>query len=80
MIDPISRTVKVIPTKNEPSHRRRHSSVFFGRTLLVFGGFNGNYFDDFYCLTLHVTVLGYLGGKSCDSTRAADIGYGGVGE
>jgi hypothetical protein len=57
VIDPAIRSVNVVPTKNEPSHRRRHTSVFFGRTLLVFGGFNGNYFDDFYCLTLNVGAI-----------------------
>jgi len=39
-------------TTNVPTSRRRHSAVFVGATMLVFGGFNVEYFDHLYYLTL----------------------------
>lgn len=38
---------------NAPSPRRRHSSAFMGSSLLVFGGFNGEYYNDLYFLTFN---------------------------
>jgi hypothetical protein len=29
-----------------PKARRRHSACFVGSSMLIFGGFNGEYFDD----------------------------------
>lgn len=39
-IDLLTKTITPLCTVNEPSHRRRHTAVFVGASLLVFGGFN----------------------------------------
>ena len=31
-----------------PKPRRRHSACFVGSCMIVFGGFNGEYFNDLY--------------------------------
>jgi hypothetical protein len=33
-----------------PKPRRRHSSVFIGSSLMMFGGFDGNFYNDLYIL------------------------------
>ena len=38
--------------ENGPTPRRRHSCAFVGRALFVFGGFDGNFFDDLYMLNV----------------------------
>lgn len=35
-----------------PIARRRHCAAFMGSSLLVFGGFNGEYFNDLHYITL----------------------------
>jgi hypothetical protein len=35
-----------------PIPRRRHCAAFMGSSLLVFGGFNGEYFNDLHYITL----------------------------
>jgi hypothetical protein len=35
-----------------PKARRRHSACFLGSSMLVFGGFNGDYFNDLYYITI----------------------------
>lgn len=41
IIDPAKETIKVLNLKEAPKARRRHSSVFVGSCMIVFGGFNG---------------------------------------
>lgn len=53
---------KVHVTLDEaPCPRRRHSANFIGCSLLVFGGFNGNYFNDLYsiCIPSSATLPKY---------------------
>jgi hypothetical protein len=35
-----------------PKARRRHSTVLLGSCLLIFGGFNGDYFNDLHYISL----------------------------
>ena len=35
-----------------PKPRRRHSSIIIGNSLLIYGGYDGNYLPDFDYLTL----------------------------
>ena len=55
MIDLQANTIKSVNKAmiNAPSPRRRHSSAFVGSSLLVFGGFNGEYYNDLYFLTFN---------------------------
>lgn len=41
IIDPAKETIKVLNHKEPPRARRRHSSVFVGSCMIIFGGFNG---------------------------------------
>jgi hypothetical protein len=45
------RELKVM-SEESPKGRRRHSSLVFGKYLLFFGGFNGNYLNDFFYIEL----------------------------
>ncbi len=36
-----------VDTTCNPEPRRRHSAAFIGRTMVMFGGFDGNFFNDF---------------------------------
>ncbi len=40
--------VKSKDIKDVPCPRRRHSANFIGSSLIIFGGFNGSYFNDLY--------------------------------
>jgi hypothetical protein len=35
-----------------PKARRRHSALFLGSCMLIFGGFNGEYFNDMYYINV----------------------------
>lgn len=35
-----------------PKARRRHSAVFVGSNMIVFGGFNGEYFNDLHYINV----------------------------
>lgn len=49
MVDPFKETLKSMKVVGDlPKPRRRHSSVFVGSCMVVFGGFNGEYFNDLY--------------------------------
>ncbi|MCB0369688.1 MAG: hypothetical protein KDD45_09665 [Bdellovibrionales bacterium] len=37
----------------EPTARRRHSGGFIGSSLVLFGGFDGSYFDDLFYINLY---------------------------
>lgn len=41
-----------ISDRNLPNPRRRHSSVMIGSSLLIFGGYNGKYYNDLHYLPL----------------------------
>ena len=42
-----------VPTYHEPAARRRHGGGFIGSALVLFGGFDGNYFDDSFYINLY---------------------------
>lgn len=49
VIDPSKSTLRTLKVMGElPRARRRHSSNFIGSCLIVFGGFNGEYFNDLH--------------------------------
>lgn len=49
VVDPLKETLRTLKVGGElPKARRRHSSVFVGSCMVVFGGFNGEYFNDLY--------------------------------
>ena len=53
VIDLEANNIKVVKKVfDPPTPRRRHCSSFMGNSLLVFGGFNGEYYNDLYFLTL----------------------------
>ena len=35
-----------------PKSRRRHSAVFIGRSMVLFGGFDGRYLNDMYYINV----------------------------
>ena len=35
-----------------PKARRRHSACFLGSSMLIFGGFNGEYFNDLHYINI----------------------------
>jgi hypothetical protein len=46
--------MKVIKTGNEvPKPRRRHCAGFIGSSMITFGGFNGEYFNDLYHINMY---------------------------
>ncbi len=47
IIDPARDSLKTLKVSGEiPKARRRHSAIFVGSCMIVFGGFNGEYFND----------------------------------
>ena len=47
VVDLEKETMKAMKTNAEvPKARRRHSACFVGSSMIVFGGFNGEYFND----------------------------------
>jgi hypothetical protein len=54
-IDLSTGSVSKILTANEPAARRRHGGGFTGRCLVIFGGFDANYYDDLYYINLFQT-------------------------
>lgn len=53
VFDPADGSVRQVKTEGStPSARRRHSAVVVGRSLLVFGGYSGQYYNDFFFITL----------------------------
>ena len=53
ILDPSKDQVSVYKISGEsPKARRRHSACFLGNSMLIFGGFNGEYFNDLHYLTV----------------------------
>ncbi len=53
VIDLQANTIRMVKgCQDAPSARRRHCAVFMGNSLMVFGGFNGEYFNDLYYVTI----------------------------
>jgi len=54
VFDPKKNTLTEIAVEKAtlPKARRRHASAFIGSTLLIFGGYNGNYMKDFNFITI----------------------------
>jgi hypothetical protein len=46
-------SIRKISTFNNPAARRRHGGGFIGSSLVLFGGFDGNYFDDLFHINLY---------------------------
>jgi hypothetical protein len=47
VLDPEQETLRTMKVHGDvPKPRRRHSACFIGSSLLIFGGFNGQYFND----------------------------------
>jgi hypothetical protein len=45
--------VTQITANLQPKPRRRHSGGFIGSCLVLFGGFDGNYFNDHFYINLY---------------------------
>lgn len=53
VIDPVKHTIKTMKITGEcPKARRRHSAVLLGSCMVVFGGFNGEYFNDLHYINV----------------------------
>lgn len=52
-INPNTGKVEILETKSLPKARRRHSGCFIGSCLVIFGGFDGNYFNDLFYANLY---------------------------
>ena len=44
---------KIVETGSTPQPRRRHHGGLIGSSLVLFGGFDGNYFDDLFFINLY---------------------------
>lgn len=52
-IDLATMTSKSIETLNAPNARRRHGGGMVGSSLVLFGGFDGSYYDDLFYINLY---------------------------
>lgn len=53
VIDFQTNTIKAVKgVLDAPIARRRHCAAFIGSSLMIFGGFNGEYFNDLNYITL----------------------------
>lgn len=43
-----------------PKARRRHSACFLGSSMLIFGGFNGEYFNDLHYISINSSKKKYF--------------------
>jgi N-acetylneuraminic acid mutarotase len=60
VIDPSKEQIVSLKVNSEiPKARRRHSACFLGSSMLIFGGFNGEYFND-----LHYININYIKKKN----------------
>ena len=55
--------VRQVRTAQDPQARRRHGGGFIGSSLVLFGGFDGSYFDDLFYVNLYQTRKTQFGGK-----------------
>ena len=46
--------------KSAPTPRRRHCATFVGSSLVVFGGFNGEYFNDLHYINIQSSIQTWL--------------------
>ena len=54
ILDPGKESIKVMKVNGDvPRPRRRHSANFVGSSLIVFGGFNGQYFNDLNYISVY---------------------------
>jgi hypothetical protein len=51
-INLFSLRVESIVIEKKPVARRKHGGGFIGSSLVLFGGFDGNYFDDLFYVNL----------------------------
>lgn len=58
-------------TEPQPKPRRRHSAVFIASSLLMFGGFDGNFYNDLNILHTNKTFKETI--KVSDSTLHRDL-------
>ena len=53
MLDPQKDQIVTAKISGElPKARRRHSACFLGSSMLIFGGFNGDYFNDLHYINI----------------------------
>jgi len=53
VLDPNREQVTTLKVHGDvPKARRRHSACFLGSCMLIFGGFNGEYFNDLYYINI----------------------------
>ena len=53
VVDPKKEQINALKISNEiPKARRRHSVCFLGSNMLIFGGFNGEYFNDLHYINV----------------------------
>lgn len=53
VFDPTKNALKTLKTSIElPKARRRHSACFVGSCMIIFGGFNGEYYNDLYYINV----------------------------
>jgi N-acetylneuraminic acid mutarotase len=53
VLDPSKDQITMLKLQGElPKARRRHSSCFLGSSMLIFGGFNGEYFNDLHYINI----------------------------
>jgi len=45
--------VQILQTQHVPNARRRHGGGMVGSSLVLFGGFDGNYYDDLFYINLY---------------------------
>lgn len=54
VLDPSKDQVTTLNAGGEiPKARRRHSACFLGSSMLIFGGFNGEYFNDLHYIKIN---------------------------
>jgi len=55
VIDPKKDVITMLKVAGEaPKPRRRHSACFLGNSMLVFGGFNGEYYNDLHYINIKI--------------------------
>lgn len=53
VLDPAKEQVATLKVYGDPPKaRRRHSACFLGSSMLIFGGFNGEYFNDLHYINI----------------------------
>ena len=53
VLDPAKDQITTLKVQGDlPKARRRHSACFLGSSMLIFGGFNGEYFNDLYYINI----------------------------